>query len=75
MDFNFKSLRDNPDELLHIMRLSRGASQKELSERSGYCANTILKWEHKPNYNIIALIDMAEALDYEIEINIIDTRK
>lgn len=72
MDFNFKSLRDNPSELIKIMRNSRGASQATVADVSGYCPNSILKWEHQPIFTITNLIDIAEALDYEIEITVRD---
>lgn len=72
MDLNFKSLRDNPSDLLRIMRISRGESQASVAETSGYCSNSILKWEHNPIFTITNLIDIADSLNYEVEITLKD---
>lgn len=74
MNLLFTSDRDEPKDVLRVMRMSRRLSQLDLSSIVGYHypSNTVGSWEKNGLLN--ALYDLAEALGYDVQIQLIDKR-
>lgn len=74
MNLLFTSDRDDPKDVLRVMRMSRRISQLDLSSIVGYHSNTVGSWEKNGLCPLNAPFDLAEALGYDVQIQLIDKR-